>query len=607
MAHSEFWMGKDWLARMPHAPSPGYYSMLGKLRRSVADFVRAVTGQNIPVSFSTENQSYSDGKSVVISGAHTPAEVDITVGLALHEAAHVLLSAPLFECYQAMAAGTLLTKPYIQPSYKALNLPDHKLLHMLLNVLEDRRIDSWMYARIGGWRPYYEALYAKYFHTDAVRDDILNPLSRTETLANYEFHIINMPSRHFDVNALKLLPEVMRLVDLPNVRRFDDFPTMAKTAQAIIVLLYNAASVDKSVTSPRSDQSGQPGDGEISDPIPGHGPSQNSDARERKQLVMGRPAHTQESQLTEAEADRVDAAEKMKITTSQHIMSEGGQTRKHRVTILENIQNVSSDVFAYGNDQAEYENYILMGLSRGNVLARKLRIMGEDFPLKMNRQLEGRLDRRRVAALGHEDMTVFSRQHIVKADPVHVHLSIDASGSMIGPGFGNAMAFAAMLARAAECTPMMTLEVSLRSYVNSEVLIAVIYDSVMDTTAKFRKLLTMVGPSGCTPEGLAFNAIFDRLVARKPGVQHYFVNLSDGFPGCAGYDGQYALQHTGQVVKRLVRSGVRVLSYLIGSHNPNEQIRNQFAVMYGSNAAYVSPEDVTGIARTLNKMFVVKH
>jgi hypothetical protein len=62
-------------------------------RRAIANFVSIVTGQSIPVKFSTKGDSYTDGKVVTISAnIAEPKEFDPAVGLALHEGSHIKLS-----------------------------------------------------------------------------------------------------------------------------------------------------------------------------------------------------------------------------------------------------------------------------------------------------------------------------------------------------------------------------------------------------------------------------------------------------------------------------------------------------------------------------------
>ena len=63
---------------------------LAAYRRSVANFVNIVTGRNdIPVTFNSGNDSYTDGKKVVISSNIKDKNFDSIVGLALHEGSHI--------------------------------------------------------------------------------------------------------------------------------------------------------------------------------------------------------------------------------------------------------------------------------------------------------------------------------------------------------------------------------------------------------------------------------------------------------------------------------------------------------------------------------------
>ena len=101
--HSSFWMDEDdwddeFLMDNSHQERKGglNYSELIKLsarRRAIANFVNILTGQDIPVRFSSRGgENYTDGKTVVISADAKNETFDSDVGLALHEASHILLS-----------------------------------------------------------------------------------------------------------------------------------------------------------------------------------------------------------------------------------------------------------------------------------------------------------------------------------------------------------------------------------------------------------------------------------------------------------------------------------------------------------------------------------
>ena len=66
---------------------------LASYRRAVSNFVSIVTGMSdIKVTFKSNGDSYTDGKSVVISSKLDDKLFDSTVGLALHEGSHIKLS-----------------------------------------------------------------------------------------------------------------------------------------------------------------------------------------------------------------------------------------------------------------------------------------------------------------------------------------------------------------------------------------------------------------------------------------------------------------------------------------------------------------------------------
>ena len=63
---------------------------LASYRRAISNFVSIVTGESdIKVTFKSNGDSYTDGKSVVISSKLDDKLFDSTVGLALHEGSHI--------------------------------------------------------------------------------------------------------------------------------------------------------------------------------------------------------------------------------------------------------------------------------------------------------------------------------------------------------------------------------------------------------------------------------------------------------------------------------------------------------------------------------------
>ena len=98
---SSFWADNDWDTRrtdiLGEDDKPKKrqvdHIQLAQYRRAISNFVNIVTNRSdIPVTFQQAGDSYTDGKSVVISSKLDDKLFDSTVGLALHEGSHIKLS-----------------------------------------------------------------------------------------------------------------------------------------------------------------------------------------------------------------------------------------------------------------------------------------------------------------------------------------------------------------------------------------------------------------------------------------------------------------------------------------------------------------------------------
>lgn len=238
--HSEFWLPNVGRYKMDYSDpsvriSPEYILQLSKIRRAVANFVKIVTGKDIPVHFSTGHMSYARDtqESIVLSATSDPHKLDIQVGLALHEANHLIRSRvtpgvsdsiPLFLLLDLLRdKNNVFTTPAMEPDIQRLGLADETVtvfLKTILNLMEDIRIDKAAYEQAPGYRAYYDATYAFYWYKPRVMELMADPKSRLPTLRNYRFHIINMTHPEFDETSLPGLTKIVKLIDVPNIGRF---------------------------------------------------------------------------------------------------------------------------------------------------------------------------------------------------------------------------------------------------------------------------------------------------------------------------------------------------------------------------------------------------
>jgi hypothetical protein len=205
------------------ANSKNLYKMAAH-RRAIANFVSIVTGKNIPVKFNTKGNSYTDGTTVVISSkVAEPNEFDPAVGLALHEGSHIKLSnfKLLSDMYKSIekVVGPAKLKEWMDTSNKKGVSDVIYTVKDILNWVEDRRIDQFIFDSAPGYRDYYRAMYDKYFNDPAIDKGMKSDEMTTETMNSYMFRLINLHSKFSRANALKGLNEITKIAKLSDINR----------------------------------------------------------------------------------------------------------------------------------------------------------------------------------------------------------------------------------------------------------------------------------------------------------------------------------------------------------------------------------------------------
>jgi len=119
---------------------------LAQVQRGITNFVKILTGKDIPVEYATSGDSMTDGEKVYIASNIKEDTIDYTVGLALHEASHVLLTDFKFLNKEE---GTILKRVYNVPE------EDKDNVFTLVNFVEDKRIDHFVYKTAPGYQYYY--------------------------------------------------------------------------------------------------------------------------------------------------------------------------------------------------------------------------------------------------------------------------------------------------------------------------------------------------------------------------------------------------------------------------------------------------------------------
>lgn len=646
-SHAGYWLSDQYKEAV--VGSDQWIRNLAAIRRSIADYVMIATGKKIPVHFSSGMQSYTDGQEVVIAASDKAEDVDVMCGTALHESSHILLSQPWFKFMPTIKTyiKSMISQTTIPQDQQRLNVTDEQLvqhIHFVMNVMEDRRIDRWMYEKNPGWRPFYEAMYERYWHSPEVDELLTNQMSRFPSFENYMAWVINRTNDHFDETALKELDKINAIFDLDNVPRFaedadknwksykahylsgdlDKLPRLFSDAVRMLEIMYrNSVSIetpDKPTKEQKEQCGGGSGQGDLQD-WDQISPSQMKKIREalEKQMKFLKGEQDKGKALTPEQQALVDAMgnPSNKMTKVGYGMGPntpnmtGGRGANmwqdlraviYRDVTVADIENGVFDICTRSPNtiaQAAVAN----GERIGQILANRVTVLQEPKLVEFPHKKFGKLDKRRLPGLGYGVEDIFKLSQIEALKPVHVHMSIDASGSMGGNKFKNALTLAVAFAYVAEKNKSFTTVIDVRTENHHFVQIGIVFDSRRQSFAQLKRLFPYLAPTGGTPEGLAFSAILSELVDNSDAQKKYFVNFSDGMPN----GGDVGVDYTAKMVRQMRENGVKILSYFIDEYmgnKPDAYMAAPFRRMYGNDAAFIDPTSIPQLVGSFNKRFL---
>ncbi len=674
-----------------------HYLKLNAHRRAISNFVNILTNKNIPVRFTIKGDSYTDGKSVTISSDLKPDKFDSTVGLALHEASHIVLTD--FETFVNYKANPTLVEKYMevvenldktnQSHQSWANQRIWELVKNLTNYVEDKRIDNHVYTTCPGYRDYYRSLYDVYFNDASIDKGLLSNEYTTETVDSYLFRIINITNPNSDLSKLRGLSKISKLLNLNNINRITSTQQSVEIAEGIVEIIIqsiademedekngngksNAESGPQQEGEGSGKGQGESGDGEgdeddleveFDDSEDGESGSDSGPSASLNQPLKGKikvkptdgNGSDKGAKLSEANKKKLEKA----IKKQQDFLK--GETKKKAITnkddkALEQIAKSGTELVNVAGETIEgvgkvpqtqvvvvkklteelmkSENFPLArtdwrskelkvdeqtlqnGLSLGTMLGKRLQVRSEERDTVYNRQLNGRIDRRLVSALGYDYQNVFYTKEVDKFKKVILHISLDASGSMAGDRWRKAMTTAIAICKAATMVNNLDVQLSVRSTIdgagwnNNKPYMVIAYDSRTDKFTKVKQLVAALEPNGTTPEGLCFEAIMKHFVESTNDLESYFLNISDGEPNFGNdsinYSRQVASKHTAEMVKRIKQRGIGVLSYFVSDYTPYESSKKVFSEMYGKDAKFIDVNGLVPITKTLNELFLKK-
>jgi len=338
---------------------------LAGYKRAISNFVNIVTEQSIPVVFNSNDQSYTDGKKVVIGSNIDDKKFDVAVGLALHEGSHIKLSD--FTLLKNLETSIPQEIYVLAESVGVKRYDVISTVKSILNYVEDRRIDSFIFQTSPGYKSYYHSMYEKYFYSTSVDKGLLSSEFRTEEIDSYMFRIINLHNKNRQLGSLKGLKEISSLINLGNIQRggletTDDCFKIACDVMSVILKSIEPIkpqSQDDSQESQDGSESSENGDSEESN---GDGGSSTISDEELQDMIDSgsldseSPIETpEENKSNDDGTQSVELSQRQKDMLKKHFQKQekflDGDVQKTKLNKKE-----SSDIKSIEESGATYEN-----------------------------------------------------------------------------------------------------------------------------------------------------------------------------------------------------------------------------------------------------------
>ena len=580
---------------------------LAHTQRAISNFVKILTKKDIPIEFFTNNdgESMTNGKKITISSTINTHNIDSVVGTALHEGAHCI--------YTDFKVLKKINNKLLEKNL----MGGRRWIEMLLNFIEDRRIDNLVYNNAPGYQHYYRSMYERYFYSKIVNQGLKGKEYREENWESYMFRIINMFNKNADITALQILPTIYKVIDLKNINRLKH----TKDSLELAIVIYKLIDMHFTL-NPQTKHQTQENKKNA---------KHNKTSKEEIKKAFAKQENFLKGQipktsLTKKETKQVEAISKSNINIKDVKILESTcpvHVVKGITPVI--IESNLYDTF-YIND-LKHRSQIENGIKLGKKLLHKLRIRNEQITLASKRLKTGKIDPRRIYAANFEN-DLFYKIDRSNYKPINLHVSIDGSGSMEGTKWQQVLTNTVALGYVALKMDNINLTISIRtsgknpnlSSQTAQIPLLILAFDSQKHTLKDLKRLAYYKCKGLTPEGMCLNALNEYIPNSSYYLDSYLINMSDGYPtfetyGVKGtlkvnYRGKEAILDTAKAVKNIKKKGVKILSYFIQSKTTEikeKELNENFQIMYGKEASFIDPQNINEITKTLNNLFLEKN
>ena len=579
---------------------------LANTQRAISNFVKIQTGKEIPIDFIPNNNcdSMTDGKKIIISSTINTRNLDAVIGTALHEAAH------------CKHTDFFVLKKIANRLLETNLMGGRRWIEMLLNFVEDRRIDNLVYYNAPGYQDYYRSMYDRYFYSKIVDRGLKGKEYREENWDSYAFRIINLFNKNTDLKALACLEEVYNIIDLKTIGRLTSTKHSLDIAIEVYELINKYFLIQKREGNKHQEQENRKG-------AKSNGPSKEEIKKAFSKQENFLKGSVPKTPITHREKAQVEAISKSKIDV-KNVTAKDNKGVEHTnipVHVIDGITPtiIESNLYEVFGKVNLMNKQIDEGIAKGKKLLRKLRIRNEQITLTSNRLKSGKIDPRRIHAASFEE-DLFYKIDRANYKPISLHVSIDGSGSMEGTKWWQTLINTIALGYISLHMNNIDLTVSIRttgrdlnkSSMTAHIpLLILAFNSKKHTISDLRRL-GHYKTKGLTPEGMCLNALNEYIPNSSYYLDSYLINMSDGYPtfekyGKFTYKGEEAILDTAKAVKNIKKKGVKILSYFIQSSTTKtkeEELMENFQIMYGKEASFIDPKNMHEVTKTLNNLFL---
>lgn len=499
---------------------------LSSIRAAISNFVRILTRKCIPVYFNDNNVNRnSQGKIIHISAKiNTKADFDCAVGQALHEGAHTLKSN--FDIVKAAWSNIPHKIFQLSDSKNIRRASLEKFIHGMINTIEDRYIDSYIFNEAPGYRGYYVAFYDKFWNNTQIGEYLASDFFRYPSIKSYDFRIINFTNEETDLDALPNLEEIARIIDISHIERLETTKDRIDTAFKVVEVVLD--SIDKEPEGIPDAGGKKKNKNGLADPNDffdfGDEEVEDVDVSkkmidEMSDIINGKPSTANEndklvSKISDGEIDPDLEKDINSLIESQRKFLQGDLPKeqvtdqqkalldlieKHGITLV----RVDLPQLTPGNDTSLKVDCIVVhkmtkelvmagqhvfplsgvmkmgegdpeppksvaeavkkGIRLGTKLGRKLQIRAEVNPTKIIRKKSGKMHKRQLHEAAFDAEDLFYKIDIDEHIKATLHITVDASSSMAGEKWDRTMTTVVAICKATSMIDNVHVTVSFRS------------------------------------------------------------------------------------------------------------------------------------------------